>query len=383
MLVKYRNASYTLNCDWLQYSVLTSTEEPTFGCPAGYRFELCQGNNIFSKRGLLYNANGEKVLTLLWAPYSKVLNRRLMTVQVANQWLYENRLAASFPLVQEIVDCVFNAMGRVDLAMDFEINGRQLDMIKHLRSGHIYVQGKNEGSDWWHREEKREREKKACHQLSYGSPKSEIGLKVYNKSRELMLAGGEQEGQDCEKPWIVQCWKQAGLDVQYVWRVEFSMRATGQMMWNEEPLTLDRLDDNSFMLGAFLDMYHERFICRYNTGRVTKEHNRDKRVYLLDLPFSEVKMKWKDLNDVQEEYPHAIALLRELMRTLNNPAVMVNRHVFRSIANSIQEVVRMHSLERYFVSWFGKDCDAYLSDIVTHVGLGVHEVIVPPERFME
>jgi hypothetical protein len=383
MLVQYRNSSYALNCDWLQYSVLTSTDTPTFGCPAGYRFELCQGNNIFSKRGLLYNAKGEKVLTLLWSPYSKVLNKRLMTVQVANQWLYENRLAASFPLVQEIVDCVFNTMGRVDLAMDFEINGRQLDMIKHIRGGHIYVQNKKEGSDWWHVEEHKEREKKACHCLSFGSMSSEIKLKVYNKSRELMLAGGEQEGVECEKPWIVNCWKQAGLDVQYVWRVEFSMKATGQMMWNDEPLTLERLDDDSFMLGAFLDMYHQRFICRYNTGKQTKEHNRDKRVYLLDLPLSEVKMKWKDLNDVQEEYPHAIALLRELMRTLNNPAVMVNRHVFRSIANSIQEVVRMHCLERYFVSWFGKECDDYLSDMVTHVGLGVHEVVVPPERFME
>lgn len=383
MYLRYHDSTYSLNCDWLQYSVLSSTENPAFTCPDGYRFELCQGNNIFSKRGLLYNAKGEKVLTLLWAPYSKVLNKRLMTVQVANQFLYEGGLASSFPLVQSLVDCVFNAMGRVDLCLDFQLQGYQLDIIKHIRSGHIYVQNKQEGSDWWHVEEHRSREKKAVHCLSFGSMSSEIKLKVYNKSRELGLAGGELAGVEVQKPWIVNSWKGAEFDVQYVWRVEFSLKGTGQMNWNGEKMSLADLEDPGWISKAFLNLYHERFICRYNQGRTTDKHNRDRRVYLLDLPTSDMELAWNELSEVTEEFPHAIKLLRDLMRTLNNPAVMCNRHVFRSVANSVLEVCRMHQLERYFTMWFGKAPEDYMSELVTHVGLGIHEMVVPPERFME
>ena len=139
-----------INCDWLQYSVILAEDEPEFVCPDGYRLEILQGNNIFRNRILVWDLTGRKWLTLLWSPYSSRLNSRLMTVQVGNELLYQSAINQSFRLLQEITDCSFNSLGRVDICADFQMDEDKMLCLKHLNSGHFYIQAKSEGSNWWH-----------------------------------------------------------------------------------------------------------------------------------------------------------------------------------------------------------------------------------------
>lgn len=244
MIVSYTNEVYCVNVDWLQFSVHLGNSTPEILCPEGYRLELCQGNNIFEYRALVFTEGGQKVLTLLWHPYSSVLPQNLMTCQVSNEWLYLNGLGIkwAWELLQEIVECTFNAIGRVDICIDFQGTPARTAFLAHLNSNHYYVQGKKEGSTWWHTLASGA---KQLHCLTWGSPTSEIKVKVYHKSREQGIMEGDKD--KASKPYIVTEWESAGLDITNVWRLEFSLSGVGQLRWNGQPITFDNLTDNAWL----------------------------------------------------------------------------------------------------------------------------------------
>lgn len=62
--------------------------------------------------------------------------------------------------------------------------------------------------------------------VSWGAPKSMVGTKIYNKTKELEAAGNN-------KPWIVQAWFdseliQDPLNPPEVWRIEFSLKSSAK-----------------------------------------------------------------------------------------------------------------------------------------------------------
>ena len=375
----YENNGFCLNCDWLQYSVLTDSEEPEIICPDGYRLEIAQGNNIFENRALLFNGNGEKVLTLLWKPYSSVLNKRLMTVQVANKFLYTGMIRKNFELVRQIVACSFNSVGRFDICLDFEANEEFLDAVKHLNSGHYYVQHKTEGSSWWHEVNKDNFKHKQTHCLTWGSPNSEIKVKLYHKSREQGLISGDV----ADKPWIVEEWEEAHFNKKNVWRLEFSLAGAGQLRWEKQLITLEMIENESWLRRVFFSLYHKRFVCRINQGKRQGHKNNDTRVYLVNLPLDGENLTWYEAPNLKSESKPAIELLRSLMRQVDNSAVMASKLMFESYGKMICEVIENYGLENYFKAVFEKDYTDYLAELYDKSGSGVYNMNLKPSRFFD
>lgn len=382
MYFSFKKEPFCVNCDWLQFSVLTHQTPPELICPDGYRIEICQGNNIFQHRAMVFDGRGAKFLTLLWCPYSKVLPQNLMTCQVANEFLYLPNgfgFKWAWETLQAICDCSFNAIGRFDVCIDWEGNETRIEFLKHLNSGHYYAQRKSEGSTWWHETNDNGRSRKQLHCLTWGSPKSEIKVKVYHKSREQGLLTSDQP----EKPWIIEEWKQAGMNVRNVWRLEFSLAGAGQLRYGGRPLDLDLISDESWLVSVLCELYHNRFVTRINQGRRNGHKNEDERVYLIDIPKSSKGLKWAEPKGDDYELPAAITLLRSMMRQIDNPVVMSHRPTFETYATAILDIVRDHKLDGYFLRTYEADVNDYFNDLAANVGQGIRHCTPSPARLMD
>ena len=383
MYTTYKDNRYCLNCDWLQYSVHLREPEPEILCPDGYRLELCQGNNIFEHRAILFDARGAKYMTLLWKPFSKVLPQNLMTVQVANEYLYLDGgqgILWSFQDLQKIVDCTFNAIGRVDICLDFEGTAARTQFVNHLNSGHYYAQHKSEGSTWWHEVNNNDQaSKKQLHCLTWGSQKSEIKVKLYHKSREQ----GVLDRDDGEKPWIVNQWRLNKMDIHNVWRLEFALCGAGQLRYKGQPITLENIADEEWLINVFCELYHKRFVTRINQGRRNGHHNNDDRVYLFPLPQRAAVLKWADPKGRDYEIPAAITLLRAMMRQIDNPAVMSNQQTFNDYASTLLNLIDNHHLSGYFIRTYERQPEEYFSDLWQNVGQGIRTTTPSPAKLMD
>ena len=382
MYFTYKNNRYCVNLDWLQYSVHLREPEPEILCPKGYRIELCQGNNIFEHRALVFDSRGAKYLTLLWKPYSKVLPSNLMTVQLANEYLYlmsGEGVKWSLRDVQQIVDCTFNAIGRIDICVDWEGSRERDEFLRHLNSGHYYAQHKSEGSNWWHEVEKDGHKRKQLHCLTWGSQHSEIKVKVYHKSREQGLIGGDEP----EKPWIVREWKANEMDIRNVWRLEFSLSGAGQLRYKRQPITLDNVASEQWCLNVLCELYHNRFVTRINQGRRNGHHNNDTRVYLFPFPTRGGGLRWAEPKGQDYELPAAIVLLRSMMRQIDNPALMAAPSTFNDYATTILNLIDNHHLTGYFLRTYDKNPEDYFNALWENVGTGIRHTTPSPCILMD
>lgn len=373
-----------INCDWLQYSVMLESDAPEFECPEGFRLEMLQGNNIFRYRCLVFDSAGRKWLTLLWSPFSSVLNSRIMTVQVANLLLYYNSIQESYRLLKQIVGCGFNSCGRVDICCDFQMSEEKLEVLKHLNSGHYYVQGKSEGSTWWHsvksETEKSTFVKSQLHCLSWGSKCSDIKVKCYNKSREI---NAEEKQGECEKPYIRELWKQAGWDVGKVWRLEFSLSGSGKLRWGNEVISLESVASSVWLRRVFYSLYGTRFVVRENQGKREGHKNLDAvRKFLLLPPESEVLCRSLGALD-GKGCSEAVKVLRKLVAQLSSPAVVASPEVSAAVASAVATVVENAGLSGYFLSKFGSDYHSFLREAVEMSGEGIFDVDGEPRKAWE
>lgn len=373
-----------VNCDWLQYSVLTAEPEPELYCPEGWRVEVMTGNNIFQHRAFVLDGRGRKWLTLLWCPYSSVLNARLMTVQLGNFVLYGSGILAADRLLHQVVDCAFNSMGRIDLCADFQVDEGKLEVIKHLNSGHYYIQGKSEGSAWWHDMPvaigDRSIRRKQTHCLSWGSKTSKIKVKLYNKSREQGMLGPEPEP---EKPYIVQQWREAGWDVKRVWRLEFSMCSTGQLAWNHKAIMLEDVASGDWVSSVFSALLRSRFVVRINEGRRVGHKNLDPIVPFISWDASAVSLRWVLGRGDGIEVGEEVKALRSLVSQLHSPVVSASRDMSAALCSAIDSLVRSAHMEGYFCNKFGCHSWEYLDDVMEKAGSCIVEVDANPRRLFD
>lgn len=382
MFFKYHDSKFCVNCDWLSFSVHLREPEPEIMCPDGLRIELCQGNNVFEHRAMIFDGRGAKYMTLLWKPYSKVLPANLMTCQLANEFLYlpaGQGIKWAYEDLQRIVNCTFNAVGRIDICIDWEATDNRLEFLKHLNSGHYYAQHKSEGSTWWHEVSNGDYKHKQLHCLTWGSPKSEIKVKIYHKSREQGLINGDTP----EKPWIVEEWKQNGMDIRNIWRLEFSMQGAGQLRYKGQSIQLANIQDEFWLLNVLCELYDNRFVTRINQGKRNGHKNLDQRVYLFQLPPRAAGLKWAEPKGKDYELPASITLLRSLMRQVDNPVVMASRPMFEEYAYMIIHLVEAHKLDGYFRRTYQDECRAYFDSMWDNVGQGIRQTTPSPARLMD
>lgn len=372
MIIERKKGNYSFHCDWLSFSVVIPHADVELNKVDGYRCELFDGNNIYKHRAIVTDVNGQKWLTMLWKPYSCVIKDNIMSVQISNECLYYYQEQEAFDLLQKFVPCVFNAFSRIDLALDFVPTVSQLDTIKKLYNGKYYVQKKQCGTSWWYADESKKTGKIATFPtcLNFGSPTSEIKVKIYNKSREQGLLGGELEKQIevAPKPYIIKKWKQAELDIKHVWRVEFSLSGAGQLKFDSQLITWEMYKNIYYLFDVFSELVKTRLVIRKNEGKRDEKHNRDKVIKFLDLSENSVSVKWKE--SVSEiESKESIVLLNRLLRTLEEPLSLSNEIVFDSIVSSIDNVVKSCGLGAYFARTKGyTNVDAYANSLRKIVG---------------
>ena len=194
--------------DWFSFSIHADSS-PT-ALPPQFEEEVLTGTTVFNKRAV-YRYRGAKVLTVLSKPKSSILAGDLCLVEVANRWLYD------YANLEEILCTMFptyrvSNMSRIDICADFKVDETTMDTIKKLAAGDYYVSGKKLGVVFY--EETKQRDP-YC--LNFGSVKSDVKWKLYNKSKEIGATSIH-----CSKPWIVAYWKNNGLPKGGIWRLEVS-----------------------------------------------------------------------------------------------------------------------------------------------------------------
>lgn len=348
-------------------------------CPEGYRMEIYDGNNIFKNRAIIFDETGSKLITMLWNPHSSLLDKTLITFQFSNEVLYFEREKECLELTHKCIDYQFNSFSRIDFALDFEVDKRQQSIIKKLFNGAMYVQGKKEGSMFWHESSYEGKQIRQAHCMSWGSPQSKIRCKLYNKSREQNQL--EAEG-IAEKPYIIEIWKQVGFDIKNVWRLEFSLNAVGQLKWQEKVVTWDDYFNCEWWYEVYLSLYQNRFITRVNEGKKNGHKNDDTVSMLLKLPEVYSKIQWKK-NKEPIEKPEIISAIRRATRELSEPYCIANQDIFNSVASNLINIVELSRMEGYFQKITGKSVQEYCEDVYAKVGEGKVEMDVRWLAFWE
>lgn len=371
MYFTYDKFNYVVNCDWLQFSVtIEDIDNFELYCPEGFRMEIQGGNNVFRHRAILYRCeDSAKFLTILWSPYSRCLKRDLMTCQLGNLLLYNGGIRMAYRLLMECVPCRFNSMGRIDVCLDFEVDDYLLMVIRKMWMGEYYVQGKSEGSNFWH--SSTDDKGRFVHCLSWGSKTSEIKVKVYNKSREIGVCSTCPDGL---KPWISRQWRDAELNVDKVWRIEFSMCSSGQLRWQGQKITIDDVVSSQWLIDVFLSLYTRRFICRENLGRRDGHKNNDPKIVFLVLPKSSEMLRWGGSENEPTATADQITLLRRLMNSLDLPAVQCSEQLFGSLASTIVDLCERKGVTSYFCHVYGDTPSNVLQAKFQSVGGGKVDV---------
>ena len=368
MFVNTTKSKYVVNCDWLQYSVtLVDGDSSEFCCPDDCRIEFLVGNNIFRQRVVIYRvSDGCKLMTLLFQPYSRILNPFIMTVQINNYCLYASGIAACNRLLNEIVPVAFNSMGRIDVCLDFVAGSYEMSFIRKLWHGDIYVQRKNEGSNFWHKTDSAGANR-FVHCLSWGSKTSEIKVKLYNKSRELGVSVDNPMG---DKPYIVEQWIQNDMDTANVWRLEFSICSSGSLLVNGQAISLENMRDGMWLWELWKQLYNDRFICRKNEGKSAGHHNDDTRVSLLYVPESDNELEWRAGTEDNMPHSEVITLLRKAMETLSLEPVRTSKSIFGSYANVILTLCQSKKIRNYFMATWERSPEVILAEMADDIGVG-------------
>lgn len=362
---------YVINCDWFSFSVLLPLDEGELlaghaylRCPDGYQLLEYSGTNIYRRRVLVFDDGGNKLLTLLLEPFSKVLKPNSMFVEVANPCLYRG-----FSWVLDFLESIhlftFQSLSRFDVCCDFNPNVQQLAVLDGLQDTSMYVAGKREGSMFYDYvlPTAGGMQKRVARCLSWGSKSSNIKWKLYNKSLEVYEYDGSGR-RWCNKPYIEKCWLDAGLDCNCVWRLEVSIVSAAGYQWRDGKIGWE-MHNPEYYIPFFWDIYKFRFVVRANQGHKCRKW--DTIVPFLEIPpdISAVRLRPLDpTGRVQPSVDH-VATLRTCMQQLERPETMASR-VFTEIwLKTAEEIIYNAHLEGYFYRTYDKTFDTYRDEVMS------------------
>lgn len=348
-----------VNIDWLSFSLIMNLDKyeivhgAEFSTPIGYQLKEYTGTNMYKRRHILYTYDGEKVLTMLSQPHSKIIHPASLFVEVANKYLYSDigKVLELLPLIHE---SRWQSLSRLDICGDFNPNNRQEFAIEKLASGEYYVTGKREGAQWhdYHRHEgSTSKVERLPRQLSWGSKYSDFKVKLYNKTLEIYqpTASGALW---CSKPYIADMWRANGIDPKRAWRLEWSITSASQYERDGQRLDLTVIDPHKFTQ-LFWDLTSTRFVPRINEGHAAKRY--DKIVDFLDIPDEQhQRIRHVDPSSSRHLTEHA-ATVRALVKELGREEVRLNPAIRSSLLATTTEIIKTAHLDSYILHALGRD----------------------------
>lgn len=354
--------TYLSFIDWLGLSLGLNSNPIDI---PGYQWREYTPTNVWGKRRVLWTNEGDRVLTLLSEPRSRIISSNAALLVVENEWLYHG-LGPDGILDVLLRSCFFEILGisRLDLAVDFVPTEFQAQVIEGLASGEYYIGGKQNGSGFWsvpHNEKLNPawNGRRIPHSTSWGHKTSAIKWKLYYKTKELLDAGG---GQFMEKPYIVDHWRAHSFDISNVWRLEVSMHHLNDYKIYGNKIDLQELVDHRVDL--FLSMYNSRFQVRKNEGH--KDKSNDTAITFLGLPDN-----WRNVTRAEPkklaEHSGRITLLRHLVASLDDEHVLLDATTRRDVLEHIAKVIRRDRLDNYFHAMVGKWYEQWRDDVEAEV----------------
>lgn len=379
----YNKQKTMMAIDWLQWSGYLIGDGvnslPDLECPETYRLEILDGNKIFKWRAILYDYRGRKVITMLWSPKSQLMQYNLITFQVSNLWFYETEnIQSVIDLAASCFNYQFATFSRIDICVDFELGRKQKKIIRGLYNHTIVCGGKREGSIWWSVDNGED----FPHDFNFGSFKSSIRWKLYNKSKELKV------GTDCEeKPYIINRWLENGMDKTIIWRLEVSINdfnkfyiknqpynvtttittKESMVIYNSRTLVLDDIN-NLMMMEIYSDLYYKRF------QLLEKKHSRrenDTRVYLFELEHHKIitPVKQKEGNHVDN------SVMSNLIRVIESDGAKRNIKMLQSSCDALFWFVKYNSLDNLFTKYKNMAVENWIEEKLSLAGDGIVRLI--------
>lgn len=346
------NQVIPLSVDWLALTLRLNSRIGS--APSGHTWAFYSGTNVWCSRWCLYNEYGEKVFTILFQPKSHVIDSDCALFEVANEWLYHGLgITGVLGLLRQCCDFDILGISRFDLAADFNPSPRQAGVIKRLARGDCYVQKKQNRVPWWQsmtdpwvpemwRGE-------VPYDQSWGHKTTDIKWKLYYKTKELRDNAG---GSTYDKPYIVDMWREVGLDESNVWRLEVAVHNANRFNFEGERLTFDKLMHSGS--GLFQSLYTSRFAIRARQGHADRSNDR----IIPFLPVGAIQGQFKcRRSETIAEHSGSLSLLRHLVTDIMTEQVLLNEPVRESLLSTIGVILERDGLHRYFKSLVESEFD--------------------------
>lgn len=344
-----------LSLDWMGLTLQLLS--PVGKAPEGHKWACYSPTNVWASRWCLYNEYGEKVFTLLFQPRQSIIKSNRALLEISNEWLYHGiGVTGCLALLEKC--CTFGILGvsRADLAVDFCPDLAMKNVIFGLFRNEIYVAGKQNGNGWWsNRNDKKLAPmwKGFCpHDMNWGHKTSDVKWKLYYKTKELRDEAG---GMGFSKPYIVDKWREFGMDIDNVWRLEVSVKHGNNFDYKGQPLTFDALMHDTEQL--FKSLYTSRFIIRKNEGHKDKTND----AVVEFLPIGKLRDAFK-VNREEHDVAHnsCLTLLRHLINDLQTEQVLMNDQVREAAIAMLGQLIEINQLGRYFYTIVGESYDSWV-----------------------
>lgn len=287
-------------------------------------------------------------------PKSSILPPDACSLKVLNSNLYSENWQERMSILAKEQNIEYRNITRLDLACDvnkFTGNTNPESFMQKIASFEYQRLGKQNFTI--HVGEGKEKvksnydgkeiimEKPYVETITWGSIMSGRQLTIYDKSRELKTKS--------YKPWIIEVWKLAGLDINHVFRIELRLIKKGlRIEWmDDNKITSISLNDiktqkkiEELFYGYFQEM--GKFV---ETGTNTRKR-RSKRVYLINKKqeFS-FRPKFKNIPSVSTQTLKVVKNCLEQMAVLNDSRCLEVfddqfRRSVRKVCEKIEEFMK-------------------------------------------
>lgn len=284
----------TIGCDWLEIfcrGVFSWELPPKSGFSfSGENVQTAMyqcGCNVYhdEKNGRIH------AFFIMWCPRVSVMQPNSVHIKVQNAVLYSSKYIELLREFMVAYGLEYRGVSRIDLYADMNkcacgLHPRKL-LERYLRQDILKI-GNNKplvnysslgyvmGAAAYRKDAPVNPSTPTVNAVTWGTHSSAVQAQCYNKSYEMKCVK--------EKPWIVDTWARAGLDIADVWRFEVRIKGKGKDLlrldsgeiWEiglDDIMTRERLEG---LFSAYAGKYF-RFV--YKDFHVKRQHMKEVRIF--------------------------------------------------------------------------------------------------------
>ena len=308
-----------ISLDWLGINVKNKGQNFHFNTK--YRFEnLGISTRHFTQVENVYNG-AELICSITHTPHkNSVIPPETIQVKFDNAFLYELNLKQRVETFLTENNLIFSSLSRLDVCWDFNkfsngwtgekfVNNYSREIIERKAHGHYTISG---------RKSKTGRKE---NYLAFGSRTSDTRMYMYDKTLEL--------SEKKSKPYIKKLWEKNGLNIESVWRVEFSMTGFNKGFANKDTgetlFCLNNLDcllpKNVHRLFKFL---YFKYMYFYKTNNQKSNVTRNNRIKLIAEFETGERLDWYELREKESSSRTEKIILKRINAHFNEVRILKN-----------------------------------------------------------